>query len=338
MTIKNLSLAAILGASMLGPSGAALVSAQDKVNLFKIVTVRDETVIGLTSADLDSIGGERDAGAVARVIAARGELSAWQYAVRKAGNGDLQFAPLRRVGLLAHGSLRVEPYVSQLPSSRPERHPAVVGDVHQVASSRAEGLKTMNRLAKISAFAALLASTVPTAAQSCRPLRAESDVAGVRIADVDSSRRVFGDSSKLNHFQEKDAHGADQDFPYVRFLSRDGQQEARFYIHYGDSVGSYNEIEVMPVTRAGRDAMRLQASSLATERGVKLGMRRTELIRLLGPCHAKERRAGGLERISYKIEDEGHALLKRSGLPSYYARYDFKGGKLVQFRIGFDYP
>ncbi len=124
----------------------------------------------------------------------------------------------------------------------------------------------------------------------------------------------------------------------MRFLSRDGRQEARFYSHYGDSVGSYNEIEVMPATQAGKDAMRLQATSLATERGVKLGMGQGELLRLLGPCHTKERRDNGLERISYKIDDEQHALLKRFGLPSYYAHYDFKGGKLVQFRIGFDYP
>ncbi len=196
----------------------------------------------------------------------------------------------------------------------------------------------MNRPAMIAAFAALLVSTVPSAAQSCKPQRAESDVAGVRIADAKSSKRVFGDPAKLAEFQEKDSNGFDRDFPYVRFLSRDGQQEARFYSHYGDFVGSYNEIEVMPVTEAGKDATRLQAANLATERGVKLGMGQSELLRLLGPCHTKERRDGGLERISYKVEDEQHALLKRSGLPSYYAHYDFKGGKLVQFRIGFDYP
>lgn len=196
----------------------------------------------------------------------------------------------------------------------------------------------MNRLAKITAFAVLLASVVPAAAQSCKPQRAESDVAGVRIADVKSSMRVLGDTTKLPRFQEKDAKGADQDLPFVRFLSRDGRQEARFYIHYGDSVGSYNEIEVMPATQAGKGAMRLRGASLATGRGVQLGMGLGALIRLLGPCHARERRDSGLERISYKIEDEQHALLKRSGLPSYYAHYDFKDGKLVQFRIGFDYP
>jgi hypothetical protein len=38
----------------------------------------------------------------------------WQYAVRKGSNGDLEQAPKARIGLIAHDSLRVEPYASPL--------------------------------------------------------------------------------------------------------------------------------------------------------------------------------------------------------------------------------
>ncbi len=51
---------------------------------------------------------------MARALLGKGELTAWQYAVKKAANGDLQQAPLRQVGLLAHASLRVEPYATPL--------------------------------------------------------------------------------------------------------------------------------------------------------------------------------------------------------------------------------
>ena len=94
----------------------------------------------------------------------------------------------------------------------------------------------------------------------------------------------------------------------------------------------------MPVTPVGTQARRLPVEALATERGVKLGMKEADLVRLLGPCHKSEALAGDIRRISYTIEDEGHALLKRSAMPSYYARYDFSAGRLVRFRIGFDYP
>ena len=79
--------------------------------LFKIITVKDEIVIGLDAAELSQVGGD-DAGAVARALASKGQMTAWQYAVKHGQNDDLQQAPLRQVGLLANSSLRVEPYTT----------------------------------------------------------------------------------------------------------------------------------------------------------------------------------------------------------------------------------
>jgi hypothetical protein len=45
---------------------------------------------------------------------AKGSMSAWQYAVHKSSSGDLEQAPLRKIGLLASDSLRIEPYASPL--------------------------------------------------------------------------------------------------------------------------------------------------------------------------------------------------------------------------------
>ena len=86
---------------------------QDKVmtTLFKIITVKDEIVIGLNADELSRLGGQ-DAGAVARALAAKGEMTVWQYGVRRGPNGELQQAPTQKIGLLANSSLRVEPYTT----------------------------------------------------------------------------------------------------------------------------------------------------------------------------------------------------------------------------------
>ena len=86
---------------------------QDKAMtmLFKIITVKDEIVIGLNADELGRLGGQ-DAGAVARALAAKGEMTVWQYGVRRGPNGDLQQAPRQKIGLLANSSLRVEPYTT----------------------------------------------------------------------------------------------------------------------------------------------------------------------------------------------------------------------------------
>ena len=83
------------------------------MNLFKIITVKDEVVIGLTTDELGKLGGQ-DAGVIAKALVSKGEMTVWQYAVRKNANGDLEQAPLRQIGLLANNSLRVEPYSTPL--------------------------------------------------------------------------------------------------------------------------------------------------------------------------------------------------------------------------------
>ena len=86
------------------------------VSLFKVVTVKDEIFIGLNAQEIEALGGPQTApaGRIASALADRKELTVWKYIHHKAPNGDTVVAPLHAVGLLAHDSLRVEPYSSPL--------------------------------------------------------------------------------------------------------------------------------------------------------------------------------------------------------------------------------
>ena len=75
--------------------------------LFKIITVKDDIVVGLNDAELKELGG--DAGSIAKAIAAKGSLTLWQYAVTQK-DGERMVAPRAKIGVLANTSLRVEPY------------------------------------------------------------------------------------------------------------------------------------------------------------------------------------------------------------------------------------
>lgn len=88
-------------------------SAQEPASLFKIITIKDEIVVGLTASEITELKGH-DASAIGRALAAHGELSLWQFAVRKSADGLLEEAPLRRVSILGHESLRIEPYTTPL--------------------------------------------------------------------------------------------------------------------------------------------------------------------------------------------------------------------------------
>lgn len=103
----GLALACLIGSMM--AQGAL---ADDTVSLFKVVTAKDEIVIGLTGDELKQMDG--NAGGIAKALVARGSLSVWRYAVRKAPTGDLEQAPLHKIGLISTESLRVEPYATPL--------------------------------------------------------------------------------------------------------------------------------------------------------------------------------------------------------------------------------
>jgi len=102
MTVANRVVVAVLAVACLVFAGPA--SAE---TLFKIVTVKDDIVVGLNDAELSEFGG--DAGGIAKAIAAKGSLPFWQYAVTQK-DGERMVAPLQKIGVLANASLRVEPY------------------------------------------------------------------------------------------------------------------------------------------------------------------------------------------------------------------------------------
>ena len=87
--------------------------ATDTVSLFKVVTTKDEIVIGLGDGELAKLE-SKDAGGVAKLLIGKGSISVWQYAVRKNASGDLEQAPLRKIAVIAHDSLRVEPVSTPL--------------------------------------------------------------------------------------------------------------------------------------------------------------------------------------------------------------------------------
>ncbi|HZP79745.1 MAG TPA: hypothetical protein VFB45_26665 [Pseudolabrys sp.] len=98
--------ARLVGAALAAAAFVTLAPASAET-LFKIITVRDDVVIGLNDAELKELGG--DAGGIARAIAAKGSLALWQYE-RSFKDGERVIAPLAKVGMLAASSLRVEPY------------------------------------------------------------------------------------------------------------------------------------------------------------------------------------------------------------------------------------
>lgn len=78
--------------------------------LFKIITAKDEIVVGLTDDELRSFGPAPDLDNLAQHLADAGQITVWQYAVKHGSDGGLVQAPLRRIAVFKSDTLRIEPY------------------------------------------------------------------------------------------------------------------------------------------------------------------------------------------------------------------------------------
>lgn len=103
--------ASLVAMATVSSAASPLWAQTAKTTLFKVVTSRDEIIIGLSDAELKTLGGS-DAGAVAQALTQKGSLAVWQYGVKRGPNNEPQQAPTAKIGLVANTSLRVEPYTT----------------------------------------------------------------------------------------------------------------------------------------------------------------------------------------------------------------------------------
>jgi hypothetical protein len=89
------------------------------VMLFRVVSARDEIIIGLTPAELGALGAGPEAERIARKLAADGQIGAWRYAVGRAPDGSTRYGATGRIAILRQDTYRIEPYRSALPVAPP---------------------------------------------------------------------------------------------------------------------------------------------------------------------------------------------------------------------------
>ena len=100
--------------------GPALAQPAAAVTLFNVVGPRDTIVVGLTAAETAALGSGNPVEALARKIAAEGQMTVWQYGVRRGDGGALVMAPTGKVALMAAGIVRIEPYRAAHPVVAPQ--------------------------------------------------------------------------------------------------------------------------------------------------------------------------------------------------------------------------
>lgn len=109
-----------LAVPLLAVAGAAAAqSPAPAIRLFRVVSQRDDIIIGLTPAELATMGSGPEAERIGRALAAQGQIGAWRYVVGRAPDGSTRYAATARVSILRQETYRIEPYTPALPVVAP---------------------------------------------------------------------------------------------------------------------------------------------------------------------------------------------------------------------------
>ncbi|HEV7868082.1 MAG TPA: hypothetical protein VGO90_10400 [Chthoniobacteraceae bacterium] len=163
------------------------------------------------------------------------------------------------------------------------------------------------------------------------PRKVDISVGGFSLLDPDSAERVLG--KRLKTVEE------DNDFPKAYCLNAARTEQLVLTQHYGALLHEFAEYQVTPVHVEGRGPVAAGVGSWITGRGVRLGMSERELIERLG-SPTKTSGRGKDRNLEYRVApNEGRAVDEiLSDWELYYGNYQFREGRLVRFRFGFDYP
>jgi hypothetical protein len=168
-----------------------------------------------------------------------------------------------------------------------------------------------------------------TASPSCIFTNPDTSLYNIVLRDRNSTYHALGHTTTLPSDET------------IRFYSKDRSQVMSMRIHPGDAINAVSIFQVYYPSNEPFDYPRVPERTFETGHGLKLGMRKKDILKVLGPCYsAKDSTAKGMT-MAYKIEapyDSDSRLLEREKMPVYYANYRIKSGVLVMMEFGFEYP
>ena len=93
--------------------------------------------------------------------------------------------------------------------------------------------------------------------------------------------------------------------------------------------------------KADHGYRKLNIDTFKTEKGIKLGMNKKQVIERLGACYVAQDSTKRYIELYYRLDAPGDSktkILKSNNMPIYYASYKLWKDKLEKFEFGFEYP
>ncbi len=163
----------------------------------------------------------------------------------------------------------------------------------------------------------------------CAFVEPDTSVAGIKIRNAESTLKILGKHTKL-----------EGDSTHL-FYSSDKTQILGLTVHAGDYYSQVSIFNISYSKNANHNYRKINTREFITEKAIKLGISKKEIIEKLGTCYVAKDSTKNSIKLTYSIElpyDSKTNLLTNNNMPSYYAIYNLKNDKLENIEFGFEYP
>ena len=154
-------------------------------------------------------------------------------------------------------------------------------------------------------------------------------VNGIEIRNFESAKKVIEDKDQIDEFGQ------------YHFYSNMESETLTLIQHPGDSKYQISIFKVENSSKESFNYRKFKADAFKTGKWIKLGMSKSDIVKILGKCYAPIDSTKGYIELYYTIElpnDSKSKLLEKNNMPSYYASYKLWNNKLQKFEFGFEYP
>ncbi len=165
--------------------------------------------------------------------------------------------------------------------------------------------------------------------KNCDFLYPDNSINGIILKNSKSADQVIGIDNKID---EKEQY---------HFYSLMDTETLTLTQHPGDGKNQISVFSVSNSTKAKYGYKQLKVETFQTEKGIKLGLSKQQVVDKLGNCYTVVESTENCIEIYYRIEnpkDSKTKILKSNNMPIYYATYTFCDDKLIYFEFGFEYP
>ena len=165
--------------------------------------------------------------------------------------------------------------------------------------------------------------------KNCTLIEPDTSICGVSLRNSETANKVFGIDKKINEKEQYQFYSnLDNETLIVSQYPGDiKNQVSLFTVYYSDKVyHGYKQLKI---------------ETFETEKGVKLGLTKQQLVNKLGTCYEIVDSTKDCLQLYYRIEnpkDSRTKILARHNMPVYFGTYTFYNDKLKYFKFGFEYP